>query len=290
MKDWIKSGQIAAQVREYSKDLIKPGEKIIDIANKIENKIKELGGVVAFPVNISLNEIAAHYTPVHDDETILDNQIIKIDIGTSYNGAIGDTAYTIDLSNQYSDLVKASKKALSNVIKILQIDITLGEIGKTIQETIESYGYSPIKNLSGHGLDLYSVHQPPSIPNYNTNDNTKLKKGQTIAIEPFATNGVGMIKESGRAMIFSQINKRPIRNKFSRLIFNEIQTYKNLPFTSRWLTAKFGTLKTNLGLRELIQVGNIKEYPPLPEVNKGMVSQAEHSFIIDDKVITTTKS
>jgi methionyl aminopeptidase len=289
MDDWIKSGKIAAEVREYSKTLIKPGEKIIDIANKIETKIKELGAIPGFPVNISMNEIAAHYAPIPNDEIILDNQIIKIDIGTSYNGAIGDTAYTIDLSNKYSELVKASREALNNVIKILQIGVSLGEIGKTIQETIQSYGYSPIKNLSGHGLGLFSVHMPPSIPNYNTNDNTELKKGQTIAIEPFATNGAGMIKESNSAMIFSQMNKKPVRNQFSRLIFKEIQKYNNLPFTTRWLTAKFGTGRTNLGLRELIQVGNVKEYPPLVEVNNGMVSQAEHSFIIDDKVIITTK-
>mgnify|MGYP003971838673 CR=1 FL=1 len=289
MEDWIKSGKIASEVRKYSKSLIKPGNKIIDIGNKIEQKIIDLGAAPAFPVNISMNEIAAHYAPIPNDEIILDNQIIKIDIGTSYNGAIGDTAYTIDLSNKYSDLVKASKEALNNVIKILQIGITLGEIGKTIQDTIQSFGYSPVKNLSGHGLGLFSVHMPPSIPNYNTNDTTKLTKGQTIAIEPFATNGAGMIKESTSAMIFMQINKKPVRNQFSRLIFKQIQSYNNLPFTTRWLTEKFGIGRTTLGLRELIQVGNIKEYPPLPEVNNGMVSQAEHSFIIDDKVITTTK-
>jgi len=281
---------IAAQVREYSKGLIRPEVKIIDIADEIEDKIKELGAIPAFPVNISLNEIAAHYAPIPDDQILLDDQVIKIDIGTCFNGAIGDTAYTIDLSGKYSNIVKASQEALNNVTKILQVGISLGEIGKTIQETIESFGLTPVRNLSGHGLSDYSVHNPPSIPNVNTNDPTTLKKGQTIAIEPFATDGTGMIKESSGPMIFSQVNKKPVRNIFSRQIFKEIQTYNNLPFTTRWLTKKFGEGKVNLGLRELIQTGNIKDYPPLTEVNKGIVSQAEHSFIIDDKVIITTDS
>jgi len=290
MDNWLKAGQIAAEVREFSKQLIKPGAKLLDIANKIENKIRELGAVPGFPVNLSMNEIAAHYSPVFEDPTILEDQIIKVDIGVCYEGAIGDTAYTVDLSGKYNDLLKASRDALNNAIKILRIGTTLGEIGKTIQETIQSYGYSPIKNLSGHGLSDYDVHTSPSIPNYNTNDPTELRKGMTIAIEPFATDGAGMIKESGNPMIYSQIDTKPVRNMFTRKIFREIQGYKGLPFATRWLAEKFSEGRTRLALRELKQVNNVKDYPPLPEVNKGIVTQAEHSFIIDDKVIVTTKS
>ncbi len=290
MQDWIKAGKIAAEAREFSRRLIKPGARLLDIAEQIENKVRELGAMPGFPVNLSLNEVAAHYTPISNDDFILEDQLIKIDIGTCFNGAIGDTAYTVDLSGRYSDIVRASKEALANVEKILQVGTSLGDIGKTIQESIQSYGLLPIKNLSGHGLSSFSVHEPPSIPNVSTNDPTVLKKGQTIAIEPFATDGAGMIKESGRAMIYSQVNRRPVRNMFSRQIFAEIQKYHNLPFATRWLAMKFGEGRTRLGLRELVQVGNIREYPPLTEINKGMVSQAEHTFIIDDKVIMTTKS
>jgi len=288
MEDWIKAGKIAGEVREFSKGLIKPGEKLLDIADKIEAKIKALGAVPGFPVNLSSNEIAAHYTPVANDETILDDQVLKVDIGTCCNGAIGDTAYTIDLSGKYTDLVKASSEALKNVQKMLQIGVSLGEVGKTIQETIESYGYTPVKNLSGHGLGQYSVHQPPSIPNINTGDKTELVDGMTIAIEPFATTGAGLIKESNNPMIFSQIGTRPVRSPFARDIMKFISQYKELPFASRWLSEKFGEGKTRLGMRDLLQIDNVKGYPPLPEINKGMVTQAEHSFIIQDKVKTTT--
>jgi len=289
MEDWVKAGKIAAEAREYSKTIVKPGAKLLDVAEKIEAKIRELGGDIGFPVNLSMNEVAAHYTPTADDDTILDSQLLKVDIGTCYNGAIGDTAYTVDLSGQYTDLVKASREALDNAIKLLAPGTTLGEIGKTIQETIQSYGYQPVKNLSGHGLGIYSVHEAPSIPNINTGDKTELEEGMTIAIEPFATTGAGLINESNYPMIYSQINKRPVRSPFGRNIMKEILSYKELPFASRWLVKKFGDGRTRLGLRELEQAENIKGYPPLPEVNKGMVTQAEHSFVIGEKVVTTTR-
>ncbi|MBN2457644.1 type II methionyl aminopeptidase [Candidatus Woesearchaeota archaeon] len=286
--DWLRSGSIASKAREYSKTLIKPGAKLLDVADRIEAKIRELGAEPGFPVNISLNEIAAHYTPVPDDELVFSDQVVKIDIGTSVNGAIGDTAYTIDLSGRYSELVKASNEALSNVIKILQIGTTLGEIGKTIQETIESYGFRPVKNLSGHGLDRFEVHTAPSIPNYNTNDPTELKKGMTIAIEPFATDGAGLIKDSSTPVIFSQTGSNPVRDFTARKVLKDISAFNELPFATRWLTQKYTEPRLKLAFRSLTQAGNLTSYPPLVEINKGMVSQAEHSFIIEDKVITTT--
>ncbi len=287
-KDWIKAGKIASEVREWSKSLIKPDTKLLDIANKIENKIIELGGELAFPVNLSLNECAAHYTPIPNDEIILKDQMIKVDIGVHVNGAIGDTAYTIDLSNKNQKLVEASEKALANAIKIIKPGITLGEIGKTIQETIESYGFKPIKNLSGHGLELYGIHTPPSIPNYNTEDKTKLEKGQIIAIEPFATNGAGKIKEKGNAMIFSEINKKPIRDISARNILKEINKLNELPFSTRHLTKTNPLNKVLFALKRLTINQNIREYPPLVEINSGLVSQAEHTVLVDDepKILT----
>jgi len=288
MENWIKAGKIAAEVREFSKPLIIPGAKLLDIAEQIEAKIRELDAIPGFPVNLSLNSTAAHYTAVPNDEIVLEDQIIKIDIGTCFEGAIGDTAYTVDLSGKYKELVKASEEALANTIKILRPGVSLGEIGKTIQETIESFGYVPVRNLSGHGLGDYSVHEKPSIPNVNTNDPTVLNKGQTIAIEPFATDGAGMIKESSNPMIFSQINNRPVRNPFTRKIQQEISSYKMLPFPTRWLAKKFGEGRTRMAIRELMLAGNIRDYPPLVEIKKGMVSQAEHSFIINEKTKITT--
>ncbi len=291
INDWIKAGQIAAEVREASKEWVKPGVKLLDLANQIESKIIQLGGLPAFPVNLSLNEVAAHYTPRPNDDIVLKDQVLKIDIGVHVKGAIGDTAYTVDLSGKYGKLVEASEKALENAIKIVKIGVTLGEMGKVIEDTIKSYGFQPVCNLSGHGLDLYDVHTAPSIPNYDTGDKTKLEKGQIIAIEPFATDGVGKIKDSSNAMIFCEMLKnKPIRDMNARKLLREIEDFSELPFASRWLvTDKIPVNKVLFGLRNLVVNQNIKDYPPLVEVNKGMVTQAEHTLLIDDEVKVLTE-
>ena len=290
IQDWRKAGKIAAEAREYGKNLIKKQASLLEVSDKIEKKIEQLGGKPAFPVQISCDHFAAHYCADPDDKTIFENQLICLDVGVHVNGAIGDNACSVDLSGKNEDLVKASKQALENATKILQIGTTLSEIGKTIQETIQSFGFSPIKNLSGHGLDLFQIHTPPSIPNFDNGNKETLKKGQIIAIEPFATNGVGMIYETERANIFSLKSAKPVRSPFARQILKFIaEEYQTLPFTTRWLSRKFGLGKTNLALKELLNKGIIDKFPPLPEKNKGLVSQAENTFLIDDKVEVLTK-
>lgn len=288
MDDWILAGKIAAEAREYSKQLVKAGARLAEVAEQIEEKIRSLGAVPAFPVNISMNEIAAHYAPVFQDELVFSEQLVKIDIGACVNGAIGDTAYTVDLSGRHQDLVKAAEDALAAAIKEVSAGVTLGAIGRAIGESIESHGFKPVRNLSGHGLSLYNVHDRPSVPNYDTGDGTTLTEGQVIAIEPFATDGSGIIKESGIPVIYMQTGARPVRGDFTRKIFSEIKSYNGLPFATRWLANKFGEGRTRLALRELMQADNIKGFPPLPEAAGGLVSQAEHTVIVKDKAVVTT--
>ncbi|MBT4540710.1 type II methionyl aminopeptidase [Candidatus Woesearchaeota archaeon] len=287
--DWIKAGKIASEVREYSKTIIKPGAKLLGIGEKIENKIRELGATPAFPINLSSDNFAAHYTPTPEDETILDKQLLKVDVGVCFNGAVGDTAYTFDLSGKHDKLVEASKKAVENAIKIIKPGVMLCEIGKVIEDTITSYGFQPIRNLSGHGLDLYEIHTSPSIPNYDNNDTTQLEKGMIIAIEPFATDGAGRIKEGSHANIFMQEQDKPIRDMFARKIFEEIKKFNGLPFSTRDLVKLFPLNRVKLALRQLLLNNNIQQYAPLPEVNDGMVSQHEHTILVWDEGIVLTK-
>ncbi len=289
LNDWIRAGKVAYEAVEYSKKIIKRGARFYDVAEMIEKKIRELGCEPGFPVNLSTNEFAAHMTPKINDDMVFEDQVVKVDIGTSCNGAIGDTAYTIDLSGKYNDLIKASVEALENAIKILRPGVKLGEIGRTIQETIESHGYVPVRNLSGHGLGLYSVHSPPGIPNFDNKDNTELKEGQIVAIEPFATDGHGLIKEHGSAEIFSMASNKAVRSRMARELLREIEKYNGLPFAKRHLAKRLSPMKISIGLRELLQNKNLEAYPPLVEVNKGIVSQHEHSFIIGEKLRVLTK-
>ena len=281
-KDFIKAGKISAEVLEYGKSLIKKGNSLLEATELIEKKIFELGGKPAFPVQISCDETAAHFCALEDDKTVFENQVVCLDLGVHVNGAIGDNAYTIDLSGKYSELVKAAQKALEEALKIVSVGTELREIGKTINDTIKSYGYNPVRNLSGHGIDLYNIHTKPTIPNIDNGDKTKLTKNMTFAIEPFATTGAGIVGEKGHPTVFMMQQKRPVRSMITREVLKEIETYEGLPFAERWLQRKFGA-KSNFALRELNQFGIIHQFPPLVETSRGIVSQAEHSILIDEE-------
>ena len=287
--NFIKAGKVSAEVLDYGKSIIKKGSSLLEVTKKIENKILELGAKPAFPPQISCDHIAAHFCPLDSDDIIFDNQLASLDVGVHIEGAIGDNATSIDLSGQNLKLVEAAQKALEEAIKVVKIGTQLREIGNAIQETITGYGFAPIRNLSGHGLGVYEVHKKPTIPNYDNNDQTEIQNGMIFAIEPFSTNGQGIIQDSGSATVFEFKKKVSVRNPITRAVLKEIESFEGLPFTTRWLTQKLGT-QAIIGLRDLVRVSAIKEHPPLVEVNKGLVAQAEHSILIDnDEVIVTTK-
>jgi methionyl aminopeptidase len=288
-QSYRKAGKIAAEALEYGRQLIKPGAKLLEVCDKVEEKILALGGNMAFPVQISCDDIAAHYCPDEEDAVVFDRQVTSLDVGVHVNGFIGDNAVTVDLSGQYADLVKASREALEAAIKVIKPGVTLGAVGKEIHDAITSYGFAPIRNLSGHALGEYNVHDKPSIPNFDTGDDTQLKEGQVIAIEPFASTGAGVIYESGNAIVFSLSGRKPVRSQFTKEVLMEIGKFEELPFTTRWLTRKLGKAKVAFGFRELKQLGLLVDYPPLVDRKHGMVSQAEHTVLVKDKAEILTR-
>jgi len=288
MDDWEKAGKIAAEALEFGKKLIKVDASLLEVADKVEAKIVELGAKPAFPVNLSINHIAAHYAPFPGDETrFVKGDLVKIDVGSHVNGAIGDTAATIDLGDN-QELVKASEEALKAAIEMFKPGTKLGEIGRAIQEKIKEYGFVPIVNLSGHGLDLYNLHAGTTIPNYDNGDERMLKEGQIFAIEPFATKGEGMIIEGKPSGIYRLEQARPVRDMNARKVLKFIsEEYKTLPFAKRWLVKKFPT--AGFALRVLEKEKILHHFAQLPENSKGMVSQAEHTVKVSDNPIVLTK-
>ncbi|MBW2993221.1 type II methionyl aminopeptidase [Candidatus Woesearchaeota archaeon] len=284
-----KAGKIAAEALEFARWLVKPGVLVVEVCDKVEEKIRRLEAEPAFPVQISMNDIAAHFCPESDDKAEFSDQLVSIDVGVHVDGWVGgDTALTIDLSKKNEELVKASRDALNNAIRIIKPGVKLREIGAVIHDTITDYGFSPVRNLSGHGLGEWSVHERPSIPNYDNGDNTELKEDDLIAVEPFATNGAGIIYESSPATVFALVNKKPVRLPMVRRVLKEIEKLNGLPFTTRWLTKKFSS-SAKIAIVQMARQDIIKEYPPLIDKNHGLVSQAEHSLIVRDKPIILTK-
>ncbi len=287
---WRKAGGIAATALEYGAGLIKKGASFLEVSQKVDDKIISLGAFPAFPTQISRDHIAAHDCAEPDDESVFENEVCCLDVGAHIDGCIADNATTIDLSGVHGELVKASREALSSAVKILAPGVKTGEIGRVIQETITSYGFSPVKNLSGHGISVYKYHDLPSIPNYADGSAVELKKGMVIAIEPFATAGKGFVYELERAGVFVLEQKKPVRDLIARNVLAEIEkSYPRLPFATRWLAKKFPLGKVRYALRLLAQAGIVREYPPLVEQNKGLVSQAEKTILIDDKVEVLTR-
>jgi methionyl aminopeptidase len=291
-KKIILAGKIAQDVKKWIKPFVKKGVPLLEIAEKIENKIIELKGKPAFPTNLSINEIAAHYTPSYDDKTLASG-LIKVDFGVQIEGFISDTAFSVDLENsdENKKLIEASEKALEQAENIIKKDIAIGEIGKAIQKAIESYGFSPIINLSGHQIEQYNLHSGLSIPNIDNKQNLEIKSG-LYAIEPFATNGSGRVKDGKPSGIYSLIEYKNIRNPSAREILEFIaEEYKELPFCSRWLVKKFGT-KALPALNQLEQNGNLHQYAQLVEAGKGIVAQTENTILIEEdgkKIITTSE-
>lgn len=289
ISDFKKAGLVAARARDFGKSLIVEGASVKDILDKVESFIKDNDAGIAFPAQISLNRFAAHVCSGPDDMTTIKSEdVVKLDVGAHVNGFIGDTALTVNLNNEYKELVDASKKALTGVSKMFTPGTAVGEIGGVIQDTITGLGFSPVKNLSGHGLGRFEIHTDPSIPNVRLNDSVILEENMTVACEPFATDGKGMIADGGEATVFSLGMMRPVRSLFARQLLQKIKSYDGLPFTTRWLVKDFGVGKTKLGLKELERAGVIHSHPPLKEVANGLVSQHEHSFLVKDKPVITT--
>ncbi len=289
-EDWIKAGEIAREAREYGKGLIKNGSKLLDVCEKIENRILDLGGKFAFPVDLSVNSMAAHYSPDYNDETKFGkDDMVKIDLGVHINGFVTDTAVTVDLSGKNGKLVRASKEALDEALKIVKVGLEVREIGKVIQEKIQSYGFSPVRNLSGHSVDCYKIHAGLTIPNYDNGNKTKLKKGQVVAIEPFASTGIGKVIEGKLSGVYGLIQKKPVRDNNTKTILEFIdKEYRTLPFCRRWLIKKFSLFQVNFALSNLEKLGVVKNYHLLPEESNGLVSQAEKTIVVDDKILILT--
>jgi len=287
----IKAGKICSQARQETFAKIKVGANVRELLDWCDERIKELGGGIAFPPQISLNNTAAHFCPTQDDDVLIkEGDLVKLDVGVHINGFIADSAMSIHVGEKSSDLTKATKNMLGAALKIAQPGTTLGEIGEAIQSEAEALDLRPIVNLSGHTLGQYVVHAGTSIPNYGTGDKTELEEDMTIAIEPFATDGQGMIHEAGNSTLFSFEKTKPIRSVYARKVTHAVKQFEGLPFTTRNLTKQFPKPVVNVALKDMVQAGILHSYPPLLEIGRGTVSQHEHSVIVRDKPIVFTRT
>jgi len=286
-ENYILAGKITKRAVEKAKKSIKPGQKLIEIALDIEKSIIDIGegkANPAFPVNLSINENAAHFTPRTGCKQVLEeSDVLKVDLGSHVEGFICDTAFTLNFDNSHAKMIEAAEQALENALSIAVEKAEIGKIGAEIEKTIKGRGFNPIQNLSGHGLAEFEQHAFPSIPNIGTGNTRKLEEGNAYAIEPFATDGQGIVREGQRSEIFALEKPKALRNTYARRVLEVVlEEYQALPFAGRWIEKKLKMpeFQRKVAMIELVRNGIIKEFLVLHEEPGKFVAQAEKSFII----------
>lgn len=277
-----RAGKIAAQCREWARDAIKPGVRLRDILETIEDTIRMEGAAPAFPAQTSRNECAAHYCSSPDDETVYgEGDVVKVDLGVHIDGWIADTACTVDLSanSENEGLIKASSDALAAAIGLVEPGRAVSEIGAAVERTITKAGFEPVRNLTGHGLDQWKVHCAPQIPSYEERGGGKLAEGMLIAIEPFACTGRGFIHEAGRAEVFMLVRPPRRAKGIDKDVLRAMQSWRGLPIARRYFS-DFPTDVVEDTISKLARQGVLVRYPPLVENEGVLVAQTEHTLYL----------
>ena len=294
-ENYIKAGKIASEVREYARTQDHTGRTLSEICNDVENEIIKKGGEPAFPVNVSLNDIAAHYTAEPNDPTVVKNtDVLKIDVGVHIDGYIADTAVTVSYDSKYQDLIDIAQRALDEAIGIARSNTRVSDIGRIIEKTITKYGCKPIQNLSGHSLERYTIHAGQSIPNiWTIGHSFNLSVNNVYAIEPFVTtkDGQGIVYEGKVKNIFGIASRKRTKDQradeFLEYLWNK---FKTLPFALRWIVKDYEEKEALSLLETLLKKKNVHAYPILVEGSNRIVVQAEHTIIPQESsTITITK-
>ena len=292
LEKWKEAGKLAHDALHFGKELIKENKSMLNVTEKIEEYVFDNGGKLAFPTNLAINNVGAHWTPSSKtNENFKKGDVVKLDVGVHIDGYIGDNALTIEIgTKKYTKMIETSREALNAAIEVAGPGINVGMIGYAVQTTIENRGYKPIANLTGHGIKRYNLHSGISIPNVKENGGAILKVGDIIAIEPFVTDGAGRVGGKRNSNIYHVRQIRNIRDEKAAKMIDEIQhRYKGLPFAERWLH-RIQELDASSSLTKLMRAGIISYYPVLDELGSGMVAQSEHTVLITNsgsEVLTT---
>lgn len=284
-RNYIKAGQIGKKALDFAVSLIEPGVLLYDVAEKAEQFIRDEGAKPSFPLNLSINNEAAHYTPSEGDrKKFRTGDLVKVDLGAEVDGYPSDNATTVEVgeTGKYSDLIDATREALNAAIKRLRPMLQARQVGAEVERQITNRGFKPIKNLGGHGINRYDLHSSIFIPNYDDGNAALIKPDTVIAIEPFASTGIGMVHngQNGNIYILSGTKKDE-----DEVIY---QNFNTLPFAERWLAKVRSDYKNYM--KSMMSRSQLSAFPVLKEHSSARISQAEHTImILSDEIVVTTK-
>ena len=292
IEDYVKAGKIAGEVRENVRQKDWIGSTLAEICDYVESEIIKRGAKCAFPVNTSLNEVAAHYTAEpNDPKTVSDSDLVKIDLGAQINGYIADTAVTVNYDPQYDSLVQAAENALQAAMSMIKVGVKSKDVGRKIQNTIMDMGLKPIANLSGHSLDQYTIHAGKTVPNMWTIGSFSFSENEAFACEPFVTtkNALGFVRNGKIKNIFALASRKMTKDDEADKLLEYIwNNFNMLPFALRWIVKEWEEKEARRLLDFLIKKKVVKAYAILVEANGKTVAQAEHTFIPTQTGVTVT--
>jgi len=279
------AGKIAREIRQEIKKTLKEGMPIIDVCEKVEGITRQKGAKPAFPCNVSINDVAAHYTsPIGDQQTIPEKAVVKVDIGVHVDGYIADTATTVCFDPEYDDMVDTSEQALAHAVEILRPGLSVARFGSEIQKSIKTRGYKPISNLTGHLIRRYIIHAGKSLPNSFNLSLSKIKEGEIYGVEPFVTlrDATARVENIKQKCIFHFQKNKSIKNPYAKKMLSYIKkNFLTLPFTERWLTEFSSSDNYRSAFAELLKSKAIIGYPVFVEASKKTVAQAEYTILIE---------
>ena len=281
------SGKILRETREEMRTYVREKMLIINVCEKVERLIRSKGGKPAFPCNVSINEVAAHYTsPPDDTQTIPDGSTVKVDLGVHVDGYVTDTAFTVSFNPEGKSMIITAELALKTAIDNIHGEMALGKIGGLIETTIKNRGFKPISNLTGHSVGRYLIHAGLSIPNVSQPVSfAKVRTGEVYAIEPFVTlpDAVGRVDDSPQVTIYRLLKTKSVKTEYSKKLLKYIEdNFRTLPFAERWLIGLVPKEQHKAAFKELLTSKSVMGYPVFVEVSKKPVAQAEHTVLLKD--------
>ncbi|MDR3765090.1 MAG: type I methionyl aminopeptidase [Acidobacteriota bacterium] len=195
-----RSGRILRQVLDAVTAAVAPGVSTMDLERAAEKKIRELGAKPAFKgyydypcvLCTSINQEVVHGIP-SESRKLAEGDIVSVDCGVVLEGYYSDSALTVPvgrISEEAQKLVDVTQASLYKGIEAARAGKRLGDIGAAVQEYVESFGFSVVREFVGHGIGT-KLHEDPQVPNYGTRDHgLKLREGMVLAIEPMVNAGV----------------------------------------------------------------------------------------------------
>lgn len=194
-----KSGSILAKVLEELEKYIRPGISTLDIDKKCYELIKSYNCIPSFlnyngfpaSVCVSVNDEVVHGIP-NSENILRDGDIVSLDCGVIYEGYHSDAARTVpvgEITKEAEKLIEVTRQSFYEGIKFAKAGKHLHDISEAIQAYAESFGFSVVRDLVGHGIGK-NLHEEPQVPNFKQRSRgPRLTAGMTLAIEPMINAG-----------------------------------------------------------------------------------------------------